>query len=186
MTLSGHGWWNSGVRTAVFSSNGMLALTASCDGTAKLWSTRARVFGKRRGFCLIVKMAVFSFDDSLVLTRARDARLWRTSCGTCLHVFRAQDDAYCGTVGMHSAVFFSADCGAVITAMDNHCGHVWDCDSGRCILTIRLQQSVRLHHACYSAVQGGGCSRLHSCSAVAQVGWPWCCDGVALFSLNLH
>ena len=153
----------------------------SCDSQM---ISRARVAVARKSLYLLTYLLTHSFID-LLLAVVYDALFTVVLSQLCsypthslrfrciltysfmdlllavVYDVRMQDDTYCGSAGMLSAVV-SVDCGAAITAMDNHCVHAWDCESGRCILTIRVQQSVRRvrrRQAFDSAVLGGGYSR---------------------------
>ncbi|CAE8718207.1 unnamed protein product, partial [Polarella glacialis] len=88
-----------------------LVLTASKDGTAKLWNAlsgeRLRTFSGQ-GFN--VRCAVFSADDSSVLAASFDgtAKLWDVASGECTQTMSCHDY-------VHSAVF-SADGLSILTA----------------------------------------------------------------------
>ena len=83
MTLEAH---RDCVCSAVFSGDGALVLTASADGTAKVWSVKT-------GACTLtlaghrdsVELAVFSDDGFSVLTASGDgtAKLWSVETGAC-------------------------------------------------------------------------------------------------------
>ncbi|MGY9049461.1 MAG: WD40 repeat domain-containing protein [Rhodobacterales bacterium] len=77
MVLRGHDEW---FRTAAFSPDGALAITASRDRTARLWRVADGTAGPvLRGHKDWVKSAVFSPDGAWAITASGDhtARLWR-------------------------------------------------------------------------------------------------------------
>jgi WD40 repeat protein len=85
-TLSGHarisggGMSRASLRVAVFSTNGERVLTASDDGTARLWDVRTgETVGVLPGHEGSIGEAAFSSDGSRVLTLANstDVRIWR-------------------------------------------------------------------------------------------------------------
>uniref|UniRef100_A0A7S2NIR5 Uncharacterized protein n=1 Tax=Alexandrium andersonii TaxID=327968 RepID=A0A7S2NIR5_9DINO len=97
--LDGKPLWSSvghaegeAVNSAFFSTDGAIVLTASDDGTAKLWSVSSgqcvRTFEGHAG---AVHSAVFSADDSWVLTTSGDgtARLWCATSGRCTQTFQS-------------------------------------------------------------------------------------------------
>jgi len=71
------------VHTAAFSPGGALVVTASDDGTARIWRTASGALVRTLHDTSPVTTASFSPDGTLVLTTAdREARLWRASTGT--------------------------------------------------------------------------------------------------------
>ena len=73
-----------------------MVLTASDDGTAKLWSAETgdclRTFSGHGRF---VKSAAFSADGASVLTASSDgtAKLWSAETGDCRRTFSGHGDA---------------------------------------------------------------------------------------------
>jgi WD40 repeat protein len=87
--------------SAVFNPDGTLVVTASDDGTARIWNTASgRLLHILRGHHGHVHSAVFNPDGTLVVTASDDGtRIWNTASGRLLH-----------TLGVHpgpaeSAVF---------------------------------------------------------------------------------
>ena len=84
LTLKGHG---SGVQTASFSSDGSRVVTASEDGTARLWDVKTGAsLLALKGHTGRVQTASFSPDSSRVVTTSYDdtAWLWGAKTGASL------------------------------------------------------------------------------------------------------
>jgi WD40 repeat protein len=77
---------NGPVNSVVFSPDGGRVVTASDDGSARVWSLRGQAPVRVLGHRGPVHTAVFSPDGSLVLTASQDgtARIWRTTSGVHL------------------------------------------------------------------------------------------------------
>ncbi|ATB36445.1 hypothetical protein CYFUS_001859 [Cystobacter fuscus] len=112
------------VGTAQLSPDGSHVITASSDGTARLWRTDGT--GEPRilkGHRESVNSAVFSPDGSLVLTVSDDktARLWSVTDTTqSIHTFKGH-----GKSSMYSAIF-SPDGNRILTTSDDGTAHLWD------------------------------------------------------------
>jgi len=122
----------STVYSAVFSPNGAHVVSASADGTARIWDVRDgtelkllddhsdQVFG-----------AFYSPDGSRLITTSKDrtGRIWDTKSGSGSVVLR----------GHHGPVHrpsFDAVGGRVVTASADGTAIVWDAKSGRKLVTI--------------------------------------------------
>merc|ERR1739848_580207 len=69
-TLKGHTGW---VKSAVFSADGTLVLTASHDRTAKIFNLETgEVLRTLKGHSDVMASAIFSADGTLVLTASSD------------------------------------------------------------------------------------------------------------------
>lgn len=113
------------LQSAMFSPDGEYGLTASADGTARLWDlSRGVTRAVLKGHADAVNSAVFSPNGSLVLTASvdRTARIWDTN-GTLLVVFEGHADAI-------SSAIFSPDGARVLTASDDKTARIWDTASG--------------------------------------------------------
>ena len=119
------------VRAVTFSPNGALVLTASADGTARLWrpdGTPVRTFAHRGP----VTVATFSPDASLVLTASDDhtARIWRTATGKAIATLPHR--------GRVTDASFSPDGSQVVTASADRSLRVWSVPAGKLLRVIRL------------------------------------------------
>lgn len=108
-------------------------LTASFDGTARLWTTAGepfQLFGGPSGHDGGVCCANLSPDDRLVVTGGLDctARLWDTASGVLLDVMHHD--------GAVLAAEFSPDGQRILTADAHGMAHVWDL-AGRRMITLR-------------------------------------------------
>jgi WD40 repeat protein len=106
------------VRAVSYSPNGSLVLTASADGTARLWradGTLVRILAHQGP----VTAASFSPDGSLVLTASNDrtARVWRTATGKVVETLRHG--------GAVTAASFSSDGSRIVTASADRTVRVW-------------------------------------------------------------
>jgi WD40 repeat protein len=109
------------VRTAVFSPDGRRILTASWDGTARLWDAETGAPGPvLRGHEDPVESAVFSPDGRRIVTASPDrtARLWDAETGAPGPVLRGHEDP------VESAVF-SPDGRRIVTASEDHTARLW-------------------------------------------------------------
>jgi WD40 repeat protein len=125
------------VNDASFSPDGSLALTASDDGSARIWQVSGRpvrvlVHGGR------VLRAIFSPDGKLVLTSGDDGliRIWRTRNGEQVRVLR-------GHSGPVLDLTFSRDGSLVASAGDNSdkTARIWRID-GRQLHVLRHRGPV--------------------------------------------
>lgn len=75
MVLEGHA---NGVYSAVFSADGQRVVTASEDGTARVWDQAGRELQVLEGHTGPVRSARFSEDGKWVVTNSEDgtARIW--------------------------------------------------------------------------------------------------------------
>ena len=105
---------------AMFSPDGQRVLTASSDGTARLWDLQEQSQVTFAGHEGPLVSAVFSLDGQRVLTASEDgtARLWGLT-GQTLATFEGYEDP------VNSAVF-SPDGQRVLTASKDGTARLWD------------------------------------------------------------
>ena len=138
-TLSGH---SRPVQSAAFDRSASRAVTASLDGTARVWDveTGDATAVLRSGDALYA--AAFDGSGRRLVTASRDgtARLWELD-GTALHVLR-HDGA------VRSAVFDRTGA-KVLTASDDGTSRIWSVESGT--EEFRLEGTAPVLRASYSA-----------------------------------
>lgn len=125
------------VNRAVFSNDNKRVVTASDDGTARVWDT-----GTRKSLAVLkghmpVMDAEFSPDGRRVVTASADgtARLWDSASGQLLTVLR-------GHVGAVKTAVFSGDGRRVVTAGEDHTARVWDAGTGNLLVTLEAGSDV--------------------------------------------
>ena len=118
-TLNGH---EDRVYTAEISPDGQYALTASKDGTARLWNTDGSPLVAFQGHDGEVLSALYSADGRRILTASDDgtARLWNLN-GETLVTYKGHDDS------LRSGIF-SPNEQFVLTASDDGTARLWDID----------------------------------------------------------
>jgi WD40 repeat protein len=135
------------IKSAAFSPDGRTIVTASIDGTARLWDTAT---GKEtavlRGHEDIITSAAYSPDSKTVVTASDDktARIWDVATGREIAILRGHKDA------VHLAKF-SPDGESVVTTSFNlsapfstveNAARVWDAATGKEIATLHGHDSV--------------------------------------------
>jgi WD40 repeat protein len=122
--LKGH---TGPVVRAVFSADRSKVLTASADGTARIWeAATGKTLQELKGHTGPVSTAVFSEDGSKVLTTSGDltARIWEAATGKTLQELKGH------TGPVYSAVF-NADGSKVLTASLNSPMRIWEAATGK-------------------------------------------------------
>jgi len=133
------------VRSAVWSPDGKLVLTASYDHTARIWEAlTGRCVAELHGHTDPLNRASFSPDGRLVVTASFDntARLWETSTGRSLKELRG----HTGAILMAS---FSPDGKLLVTPSYDKTARVWDVSTGQ-TLAILQGHTGRLWSAAFS------------------------------------
>jgi WD40 repeat protein len=121
----------SGVRTAAFSPDGNRVVTASVDGTARVWDKQLAKVLVELHQERVINGAAFSPDGNLIVTASEDhtARVWEASTGVELLVLRGHQRP----VG---AAAFSPDGDLIATASEDHTARIWDATSGTMLRTL--------------------------------------------------
>jgi WD40 repeat protein len=127
--LQGHA---AAVRSTAFSRDSRRVVTASNDGTARLWDTDSgKTLVTLQGHTAAVWSAAFSVDGTRVVTASNDntARLWDAGSGIPLIILRGH------TAAVWSAVF-SQDDMRVVTASADCTARLWNASSGEPLVTL--------------------------------------------------
>lgn len=129
------------VRHLAFSPHGQRLVSASSDGTARLWDparhVEAAVLKEHKG---AVHSATFSPDGLRLITASEDgtARLWNTSDGARIAVFS-------GHAGPVEHAAFSPDGRYLVTASRDHTACVWSVDGRTAPVVLRGHTGVVGH-----------------------------------------
>lgn len=140
IVLNGH---TAAVGRGDFSPDGQQILTASDDGTARLWDLTGKQLAVFEGHTGIVQGAVFSPDGQQVLTASGDgtARLWNKQ-GQPLVIFKGH------TAGLQSADF-TKDGQQILTTSDDGTVRLWTITGQP--LTVFEGHTDTVHSAVFSA-----------------------------------
>ena len=128
--LKGH---EAEVRSIAFDSTGERVVTASVDGTARIWEAKSgQTLAILEGHNNAVNSATFSPDDKSVLTASADgtAVIWDTESARQSRTLR-------GHSGGVRAAAFSADGRRAFTASEDRTVRVWDVSTGEEVKTLR-------------------------------------------------
>ena len=121
------------VQSASFSPDGARIVTASKDGTARIWdATTGQEILALRGHEGPVSSASFSPDGARVVTTPSDrtARLWDATTGQEILALRGDENSV-------SSASFSPDGARIVTASTDHTARVWDATTGQEIRALR-------------------------------------------------
>jgi WD40 repeat protein len=130
LALRGH---QDSLGSIAVSPDGSRILTASRDGTARLWeASSGKPLATLQGHTDSVLDAVFSADGSRILTASWDktARLWEASSGKPLATFQGHTDSLLTAV-------FSPDGSRVLTASTDRTARLWEASSGKLLTTLQ-------------------------------------------------
>jgi WD40 repeat protein len=155
MTLQGH---TREISAAAYSPDGSKIVTASWDGTAKVWDVRTgQEILTLKGHTKEVSFAAFTQDGRRIVTGSYDhtAKIWDAATGRELHTVR----------GCTETIDFSPDCQKIVSGsgLEPSDAEIWDVSSGRKLLTL-TGHVVRVEAVSYSPdgkrVVTGGYDRL--------------------------
>ncbi len=121
------------VSSVAFSPDGSRVLTASSDGTARLWeASTGKLLATFEGHTASVEAVAFSPDGFRVLTASQDntARLWEASTGKLLATLQ-------GHTGFVRAAVFSPDGSRVLTASNDDTARLWEVFPGKSLATLQ-------------------------------------------------
>ena len=138
------------IQDAAFSPDGARVVTASQDGTARIWDAASgrEIAVLRDGG--LVKSAAFSPDGSRVLTASsRAARIWDAKSGREITILGGREVHY----NVRSASM-NRDGTRIVTTHTDNSARIWDAASGREIAVLRGHQD-ELHAAAFSMPRGG-------------------------------
>jgi WD40 repeat protein len=145
VVLRGHTSW---VSRAVFSPDGRAILTASGDGTARIWdSLTGESLVELRGHAKQINTASFSPDSRFVLTASDDgtARVWDLQ--TCNPDCRFVELK--GHTQSVSFAVFSPDGTRIATASDDMTARIWDAATGRTLFVLE-GHTQKVNYVVYS------------------------------------
>src|SRR5271157_5644158 len=115
--------------TASFSPDGRWVVTASEDGTARVWEmATGKAVGQPLRHNGVIKSVAFSPDGKRVVTASADgtARVWEAATGKAVGEPLRQDGAV-------SSASFSPDGQWVVTASDDGTARVWEVATGKAV-----------------------------------------------------
>ena len=125
------------VQSASFSSDGLRVVTASWDGTARVWdATSGRQIAMLRGHEAPVFSAAFSPDGLSIVTASEDksARIWDATTYHQRAILRGHEGAV-------NFAAFSPDCARIVTASEDHTCCIWQTDTCKQIASLRGHES---------------------------------------------
>ncbi len=114
------------VHSAAFSPDGKLIVTASRDGTARVWdASTGQSLRELRRHTNVVRSAAFSFDGKLIVTASNDGttRVWDASTGQSLRELGHTDAV--------SSAAFSPNGKLIVTTSNDRTARVWDAGTGQ-------------------------------------------------------
>ncbi|MEJ2045262.1 MAG: NACHT domain-containing protein [Reinekea sp.] len=120
------------IHSATFSHDDRRIITASIDGTAKIWDAQSALcIATLNGHKGTVTSAAFSHDDRRIITASHDgtAKIWDAQSALCI----ATLNGHKGTV---KSAAFSHDDRHIITSSDDGTAKIWDAQSALRIATL--------------------------------------------------
>ncbi len=132
MAQLGH---SSNVERAAFSPDGTRIVTASYDGTARVWDARTgKELLKLEGHSREIYDAAFSPDGTRIVTASDDgtARVWDAQTGK--ELLKIEDHSFRSF--MVASAAFSPDGTRIVTASGDKTARVWDARTGKELLKL--------------------------------------------------
>ncbi|MEP7200697.1 MAG: WD40 repeat domain-containing protein [Chloroflexota bacterium] len=124
----------NGVRSAIFSPDGMYVVSASDDGSARIWDARTGAYVGEMGGAGIgsVRTAAVSANGNRIVTTGPDQRahVWDAANAQPLRGFSVADTVF-------NDAQFSPDGKFIVTAGGDGVARVWDTTTGDVRLTLR-------------------------------------------------
>ena len=142
-------WMHGLIQDAAFSPDGARVVTASQDGTARIWDAASgrEIAVLRDGG--LVKSAAFSPDGARVVTASsRAARIWDATSGREITILGGRE-VYSNVL----SASMNRDGTRIVTTQTDNSARVWDAESGHEIAVLRGHQGI-LHAAAFS-MRGG-------------------------------
>jgi WD40 repeat protein len=131
-------WHVDQVTSAAFSPNGTQIVTASEDGTVRIWdAATAKVIATLRGHTARVESAAFSPDGKCIVTASMDktARVWDVATAKQIAILEGHEDT------VFSAAF-SPDGTQIATASEDESMRIWNAATGQAIAILHQPGAV--------------------------------------------
>jgi len=180
----GHTNWLSSVK---FSPDGQRIVTASWDGTAKIWdASTGELLANLEGHTGVVESAVFSPDGKKIVTASDDhtAKIWDASTGKVLVKLEGHTD------NVLSAAF-SPDGKKIVTSSRDKTAKIWDTSTGKLMANLK-SHADQVNSAAFSlngkkivTVSDDGTAKIWDGTAgklLANLSWDSGIEALAAFS----
>ncbi len=121
------------VRSAAFSPDSTRLVTASDDGTTRVWNAAdGQLIAELKGHTGDVNSAAFSPDGTRLVTASRDqtARVWNAADGSLIAELK-------GHTGDVNSAAFSPDGTRLVTASDDDTARIWNAADGSLIAELK-------------------------------------------------
>lgn len=124
-----------------FSPDGRYVVTASSDGTARIWEAETGMqLTVLKGHTSFVVCAAFSPDGKYIVTASwdRTAKIWETATGTLKTTLVGHTGmSGTGVAGWVHEAFFSPDGNYIVTASEDSTARIWDVKTGSTLAVLR-------------------------------------------------
>ena len=169
--LVGHTNW---VNSAAWSPDGSRIVTASQDGTARIWNAKSGApLAVLKGHTGSVNSAAWSPDGTRIATASKDntARIWDAQSGAPLAVLEGHKDSLNGLLN----AAWSPDGTRIATASFDDTVGIWDAQSGALLAVLKEHTSVVI-----SADQSGAPLAVLKDHTSAVISAAWSPDGTRI------